>query len=70
QAMRITRDYLRLRQQFGAPLSTFQALRHRLAEMYVAVDLSGAFLRQALAAGDVALAPSVKIRFGQSGFFV
>ncbi|MBN9526833.1 MAG: acyl-CoA dehydrogenase family protein [Alphaproteobacteria bacterium] len=70
QAMRITRDYLRLRQQFGAPLSTFQALRHRLAEMYVAVDLSGAFLRQALASGDVALAPSVKIRFGQAGFFV
>jgi len=70
QALRVTRDYLRLRQQFGAPLSTFQALRHRLADMYVAVELSGAFLRQALQDADPALAGAVKARFGQSGFFV
>ncbi len=68
QALRVTRDYLRLRQQFGAALSTFQALRHRLAEMYVAVELSGAFLRHTLEAGGSA--PAVKARFGQSGFFV
>lgn len=70
QALRLTRDYLRLRQQFGAPLSQFQALRHRLAEMYVAVELSGALLRHALQAGDATLVPAVKVRFGQSGFFV
>jgi alkylation response protein AidB-like acyl-CoA dehydrogenase len=34
----LTIDYLNTRVQFGVALSTFQALRHRLVEMYVAYE--------------------------------
>lgn len=33
-----TLDYLKTRQQFGVPLSTFQALQHRLADMAIAAE--------------------------------
>jgi Acyl-CoA dehydrogenase, C-terminal domain len=54
-----TVEYLSVRKQFGRPLGTFQALRHRMAECAV---LSGGVRRLALkaawtgAAGDAALA--------------
>ena len=31
-------DYLRTRKQFGRPIGTFQALQHRLAEMFMSVE--------------------------------
>jgi len=37
-ASRATRDYLSQRTQFGAPLASFQALQHRLADMTIAVE--------------------------------
>ncbi|QCX27653.1 acyl-CoA dehydrogenase family protein [Nocardioides jishulii] len=39
-ALKATTGYLRSRKQFGVPLSTFQALTFRAADMYVAVELS------------------------------
>ncbi|MEY4976985.1 MAG: hypothetical protein RIQ97_2180 [Pseudomonadota bacterium] len=51
-----TIDYLNTRQQFGVALSTFQALRHRLVEMYVAYEnLHGLVRRQVLHAQDQGL---------------
>ena len=44
----MTRDHLRTRRQFGAPLSTFQALQHRMAEMFAEVELSRSMLFRAL----------------------
>ena len=35
-----TTDYLRSRKQFGVPLSTFQALTFRAADMYVSLELT------------------------------
>ena len=35
-----TRRYLKTREQFGQPLSTFQVLRHRLVEMHVQEELA------------------------------
>ena len=38
--MTSTIEYLRSREQFGAPLATFQALQHRLADLYVMLEQS------------------------------
>jgi len=40
EALRMTTDYLAARRQFGVPLATFQALRHRAADLYVLVELA------------------------------
>jgi alkylation response protein AidB-like acyl-CoA dehydrogenase len=42
-----TLAYLRTRKQFGAPLSKFQALQHRLADMYVLIEQSRSYLYRA-----------------------
>lgn len=54
-AMRMTTDYLKTRKQFGVPLSTFQALTHRAADMYVSLELarsSSMYLAMSVAEGD------------------
>lgn len=48
-----TIDYLNTRSQFGVALASFQALRHRVVEMYVAYENGRGLVRQlVLAAGD------------------
>tara|TARA_B100000678_G_scaffold161768_2_gene135203 strand:+ start:5242 stop:6375 length:1134 start_codon:yes stop_codon:yes gene_type:complete len=47
-----TRDYLQQREQFGKPLSSFQVLRHRIAEMHVAIDGARAMTMMAALAMD------------------
>ena len=43
-----TRDYLRLRRQYGITLNTLQALQHRMADMFAEVELSRSILFRAL----------------------
>ena len=53
-----TIEYLNTRQQFGVALATFQALRHRTVEMYVAYENVRGMVRKrllALQAGDADL---------------
>jgi alkylation response protein AidB-like acyl-CoA dehydrogenase len=38
EALSMTVDYLRTRQQFGVAIGTFQSLRHKVADMYVALE--------------------------------
>ena len=45
----ITGDYVNERQQFGQPIGKFQALQHRLAEMFVEVQESRSALYRGLA---------------------
>ncbi|MGY6534661.1 MAG: acyl-CoA dehydrogenase family protein [Pararhodobacter sp.] len=44
RAISLTLDHLRVRQQFGRPLATNQALRHRLAEAWGEMELSRALI--------------------------
>jgi hypothetical protein len=39
-ALRTTAEYLKTRKQFGVPLSKFQALTFRAADMYVSLELA------------------------------
>lgn len=43
----MTNDYLATRKQFGEPLSSFQALRHRAVNLYIQHELMQAALRHA-----------------------
>ncbi len=45
-----TLDYLRTRQQFGAPLGSFQALQHRMVAQYAVLEQSRALLNLAMMA--------------------
>ncbi len=49
---RMTVEYLKTRKQFGHPLSTFQALQHRLADMRIAELEAEAVIRTAALAFD------------------
>ena len=47
-----TIDYLRTRDQFGAPLGSFQAIQHRMVTQYAAIEQSRALLNLALVNWD------------------
>ncbi len=50
--MEMTADYLKTRVQYGKPLAQFQALQHRMAEMFVETDQARAILCHAIAATE------------------
>jgi alkylation response protein AidB-like acyl-CoA dehydrogenase len=52
EALALTRDHLRTRRQYGAPLCTLQALQHRVADMYAETELARSILHAALSAID------------------
>ena len=52
QAFGVTNDYLKTRVQFGQPLSTFQALQHRMAAMFTELELMRSTVEAALEAID------------------
>ena len=76
-ALTTTRDYLLERRQFGVPIASFQALRHRLADMLIAQEQARGTLHGALAAlsstntierrRSIAMA---KAQSGRSGRFI
>lgn len=51
-AFDITVEYLKVRKQFGVPIGSFQALKHRAAQMYVDIELARSLVRDALRALD------------------
>lgn len=76
KALWLTRDYLKVRKQFGVTLNTFQALQHRMSEMLIELELSRGMLHKALSCMGLpeeerqrALS-AAKIHIGRSGKFV
>lgn len=72
KALAMTVDYLKTRKQFGVPLATFQALTHRAADMYAALELAGSmsvYLTAALADGtaDAVTGSRGKLQICKSG---
>lgn len=47
-----TIDYLKTRTQFGVPIGSFQALKHRAAQMFAEIELSKSVVLDALSALD------------------
>lgn len=72
----LTVEYLRTRNQFGHPLSTFQALQHRLADMRIAELEARAVIRTAALALDARarsapqLVSAAKIATDRAGKFI
>ena len=48
----ITVDFLKQREQFGVAIGSFQALKHRMADMAAQIELADCLLEQALGADD------------------
>lgn len=77
EALRMTVDYLKTRVQFGQPIGSFQALQHRAADMFVAIEQarSLSYLAMMSAGEDDGAAraravSAAKIQIGKSGRFV
>lgn len=72
EALRLTTEYLSSRKQFGVPLSTFQTLTQRAADMYVSLELARSmnfYAAMSIADGrfDPVVAARAKLQIGRSG---
>ena len=58
RCLELTVEYTKQRQQFGRPIGSFQALKHRMADLYVAVQSARAVVYDALEQADDAPSPT------------
>jgi alkylation response protein AidB-like acyl-CoA dehydrogenase len=74
--LRLTAEYIKTRVQFGQPIGKFQALQHRMAEMFTQTESARSMLLQGLAALDAepaireAAVSATKVAISKAGFFV
>jgi alkylation response protein AidB-like acyl-CoA dehydrogenase len=65
RALEITVEYTKVRHQFGRPIGSFQALKHRMADLHVLLEAARS---AAYAAGDGAILPSVAKTYCSDAF--
>ena len=65
--LQLARDHAVERIQFGRPIAAFQAVRHRLAESFVAIEAADAALAVAWELGSAAAAAMAKAVAGRGG---
>ena len=77
RAFELTRDYLQSRRQFGQRIGDFQALRHKIADMFVELEQARSMVLRGLAGltaadwrGRAQTAAATKARVAQSGLYV
>lgn len=74
--MQLTAEYIKTRVQFGQPIGKFQALQHRMAEMFTQSESARSMLLQGLAALEAepaireAAVSATKIAISKAGFFI
>lgn len=66
EALRLASEHTSTRVQFGHPIAAFQAVRHRLADAYVAVMAADALLEAAWADGGDLAAIAAKAQAGRA----
>ena len=75
-AFDLTRDYLLTRRQYGQLIGEFQALRHRLADMFIELEQARSMVLRGLAGlvengpDRAALAAATRARVAQAGIFI
>lgn len=75
-AFDLTRDYLNTRQQYGQLIGQFQALQHRLADMFIELEQSRSVVLRGLDAlvrngtDRAAMAAACRVKVAQAGHFV
>ena len=52
EALDVTLDYIKLRQQFGRPIGSFQVLQHRAVNGFIDIELNRSLVYRVLAAYD------------------
>ena len=52
EALNVTLDYIKLRQQFGRPIGSFQVLQHRAVDGFIDIELNRSLVYRVLAALD------------------
>ncbi|MBW8903311.1 MAG: pimeloyl-CoA dehydrogenase small subunit [Bradyrhizobium sp.] len=77
ESLKTTVEYLKTRKQFGVPIGSFQALQHRAADMFVALEQARSMSMFATMASDfddakqrATAVGAAKVQIGKSGKFV
>jgi alkylation response protein AidB-like acyl-CoA dehydrogenase len=74
-ALDVTLDYIKLRQQFGKPIGSFQILQHRAVNGFIDIELDRSLLYRVLTDFDAgehhaAMVDAVKVRASRTAFAV
>jgi alkylation response protein AidB-like acyl-CoA dehydrogenase len=66
RALELTVEYTKQRRQFGRPIGSFQALKHRMADVHVHVEAARSALYAALVDGDPESVLTAKVVCGEA----